>query len=117
MVDGIANRAVVSHLNPAVTASGGRDHCAHVVTGPDGVDFVHANGVCGTNHRRDVMRFMDLLHADRQVRLAHGEHLADTRITLWIHKHVILQIASALAVLITPVTYSCTSRVIHSLAA
>ena len=48
------------------------------------------------------MRFMDLLHADRQVRLAPGEHLADTRITLWIHKHFILQIALALAVLITP---------------
>jgi len=28
------------------------------------------------------MRLMDLLHADCQVRLAPGEHLADTRITL-----------------------------------
>jgi hypothetical protein len=29
---------------------------------------------------------VNLLHADGQVRLTPGEHLADTRITLWIHK-------------------------------
>ncbi|ADF59678.1 hypothetical protein EC036_01100 [Enterobacter cloacae] len=32
------------------------------------------------------MRFMDLLHADRQIRLTPGEHFADTCITLCIHK-------------------------------
>ncbi len=30
---------------------------------------VYANGICGPDDRRDVMRLMDLLHADRQVRL------------------------------------------------
>ncbi|VDZ75905.1 Uncharacterised protein [Salmonella bongori] len=50
-----------------------------------------------TNDGRNVMRFVDLLHADRQIGLTPGEHFTYPRITLCIHLHFILQIASVVA--------------------
>lgn len=82
VADGICDGTVGFHLHPAVAARGGGGHGAHPAARPDRVHLVYANGVCGPDDRRDVMGLMDLLHADRQVRLTPGEHLADTRITL-----------------------------------
>mgnify|MGYP007099197828 CR=1 FL=1 len=89
MSDGIANGAVCFHLYPAVTTRRCRSHGAHAATRPDGVNFMYANGICGTNNRRNVMRFVDLLHADGQIRLPPGEHFADACITCWVHKTLI----------------------------
>ncbi len=80
--DRIANRLVRFNGHPAVAACRRRNHGSHPVARPDGVHFMHADGICGTDDSRDVMRFMDLLHADRQVRLTPGEHFAYPRVTL-----------------------------------
>ncbi len=82
---GIANGAMSFDLYPGVTACRRRSHSTHTVSRPNGMDLVHAHRVRGADDRRDVMRLMHLLHADGQIRLAPGEHFADTRITLWIH--------------------------------
>lgn len=82
VADGICDSAVGFNLHPAVAARGGGGHGTHPAARPDGMHFVYANGICGPDDRRDVMRLMDLLHADRQVRLTPGEHLADTLVAL-----------------------------------
>lgn len=89
MSDGIANGAVRFHLYPAVTTRSCRSHGAHPTARPDSMNFMYTNGICGTNNRRNVMRFVDLLHADGQIRLPPGEHFADTCITCWVHKTLI----------------------------
>ncbi len=77
------------HPYPAVTTRSCRSHGAHPAAGPDSMNFMYANGICGTNNRRNVMRFVDLLHADGQIRLPPGEHFADACITCWVHKTLI----------------------------
>ena len=81
MANRITDGGMGYHLYPAVTARRGC-HRAHSGAGPDRVNFVYAYRVGGTNDRRDIMRFVNLFHADRQVRLTPGEHLTNTRITL-----------------------------------
>jgi len=83
--NGITNGTVGFHFHPTVAACGGRGHSAHAVARPDGVHFMHTNGIGGADNGGDVMRFVHLLHADRQIRLTPGEHFADSRITLCIH--------------------------------
>ncbi len=89
MGDGIANGTVRFYLYPTVAASRSRSHGAHPAARPDGMNFMYANSICGTNNRRNVMWFVDLLHADGQIRLPPGEHFADACITCWVHKTLI----------------------------
>ena len=84
MCDRIANGKVSFHLHPTVAACGRRGHGAHTATRPDGVDFMHADRICSTNDRRNVMRFVDLLHADGQIGLTTRGLLADTGVALFL---------------------------------
>ena len=51
-----------------------------------GVDLMHADGVGGADNGGDVMRFVHLLQADRQIRLPGREHFTNPRIAFRTHK-------------------------------
>ena len=69
-------------LLPAAEETSG----AHAGGGPHGVDLMHADGVGGADNGGDVMRFVHLLRADRQIRLPGREHFTNPRIAFRTHK-------------------------------
>lgn len=64
MSDGIVNGAVCFYLYLVVIIRRCRSYGAYAVIRLDGVNFMYVNGICGTNNRRNVMRFVDLFYVD-----------------------------------------------------
>ncbi|MNT27112.1 hypothetical protein D3C72_1627280 [compost metagenome] len=77
LADGGAYVRVQLHIHPVLAATGGALAGMNGGLGPDRMHPVDADGIGGTHYGGQVVRLVDLFHADGQVELAHGQHVGD----------------------------------------
>ena len=83
-IDGLGNGLVAVEPDPVVAALGCIVIHAHLF-GPDGVDVMDAYRVTGADHGRQVVGLVDLLQADGEIGLAHGQQALDAGEAFLIH--------------------------------
>ena len=72
-----ADVRVQLHVHPVLAAAGGALALVDPALGPDRVHPVDADGIGGAHDGGQVVRFMNLFHADGQVELALGQHVGN----------------------------------------
>ncbi len=75
--DCAADIRVQFYIHPVLAAAGGALALVDPGFGPDGVYPVDTDGIGGTHDGGQIVRFVDLFHADGQIELTLGQHVGD----------------------------------------
>ncbi len=73
-----ADVRVQLHVHPVLAAAGGTLALVDPALGPDRVHPVDADGIGGAHDGGQVVRLVDLFHADGQIELALGQHVGNS---------------------------------------
>ena len=74
---GTADVRVQLDVDPVLAAAGGALALVDPGLGPDGVNPMDADGIGGAHDGGQIVRLVDLFHADSEIELALGQHVGD----------------------------------------